>query len=82
LLPNPAAECRNTFAIEIRFESVSHRFVQENSRPARPQHYCRFASRRIHRIELDDSLPRGFSREMLGRFFFLEKLERDTSAAA
>ena len=82
LLADAPAEGRHALAIEVRFEAVAHRFVQQNPRPAGPQHHRRFAGRRVHRIQLHDGLARGFASEMFRRLFVQEEIQRDASAAA
>ena len=82
LLPQTPAEGRHALAVEIGFEAVSHGFVQQNARPAGPQHHRHFAGRRLHRIQHDHGLARGFGGEELGGLLFEEKVERDAPAPA
>ena len=56
--------------------------MQQDSRPSGSEHHRHLARRRIDGVQLDDRLPRGFLREIFGRFLVQEEVERDASAAA
>ena len=80
--PIAAAEGGSALAIEVGFQAVADGFVQQDARPARPEHHGHFARRRLDGIQLDDRLAAGFLGERLGRMFFVEEVERDAAAAA
>ena len=46
LLPDAAAERRDTLAIEVGFKPMPHCFVQQDSRPSGTEHHGHLASRR------------------------------------
>ena len=56
LLADAAAERGDALAVEIGFEAVAHRFVQQNAGPAGSEHHGHLAGRRFDGVELDDGL--------------------------
>ena len=75
LLPDAAAERRHAFAVEIGFEPMAHRFMQQHAGPSRTEHHNLLAGRRFHRVQLHDRLARRFAREILGRALVLKPFE-------
>ena len=55
-LSHQAGEGRRLLAVEIAFETVADRFVQEDPRPAGPEHDLHLAGRRRHRPQIDECL--------------------------
>src|SRR5262249_47066506 len=82
LLANAPREGRRAFAIEVTFEAVADRLVQQDSRPSRTQHHDHFPRRRIDGVEVDDRLARRFERELAPALAFDKVFVFDASAAA
>ena len=61
LLAEPARERRGALAVEVAFEAVAHRLVEEDARPARPEHHRHGAGGRVHRAQLEDGLAHRLS---------------------
>ena len=59
---------------------MTDRFVEEHARPARTKHYFHLARRSLPRIQLQNSLPRGFLRKILRSLLSEEKIECDATA--
>ena len=59
LLADAAAEGRDALAVEIGFEAVPHGFMQQDARPARPQHHGHLAGRRFDGVQHGDGFARG-----------------------
>ncbi len=59
-----ARKCRRPLAVEVRLKPVAHRLMQQDSRPARPQHHFHFARRRRHRAQLQNRSARCFLRQV------------------
>ena len=52
-----------SLAVEIAFETVTDRLMQEHAGPARPEHYGHVACRRGNRPQIDIGLAHGFCGE-------------------
>ena len=55
-LADPAGEGRRALAVEVAFEAVADRFVQQHAGPAGAEHDRHFAGRRGDRFEIDQRL--------------------------
>src|SRR5262249_56912600 len=82
LLPKTARKGRHALAVEIAFQAVADRFVQENARPAGAQHDGHRSRRGLDRGELEAGLARRLAREALPALVFQEPVEGHTAAAA
>src|SRR5262249_20523608 len=51
-LPHQTSKCRGLLSIEVRFEAVPNRFVQQNSRPTRGEHHLHGTGRSVNGAEL------------------------------
>ncbi len=60
LLAHLAGEGGRALAVEIALQAVTHRFVQQDGRPARAKHDLPFARRRINGFEIDLGDPQRF----------------------
>ncbi len=74
-LVQQARERRGLLAIEVGFQAVTDRFVQQDSRPSRTEHHFHLARRGFARVELNDRLPCCFLGEMLRRCLALEVVQ-------
>src|SRR5262249_29853506 len=81
LLADAPGECGNDLAIEVTLQAMADRFVEQDSRPARPEHDGHRARGRGHGRELQRRLPRGFAREALPPFGLEIEIEGHTTAA-
>src|SRR5262245_20677553 len=82
LLAHAAGEGRGALAVEVALEPVADRLVQENPRPARPEHDRHRAGRRVDRAELERSLARRLAAEPAPALFLQVEVERHAPAAA
>ena len=80
--PMRSAEGGDALAVEVGFEPVADRFVQQDAGPAGAEHDGHLAGGRLHGVQLHDGLPRGFCGEVLGRLLVQEEVEIHASAAA
>ena len=55
-LANTVRKGRGFFAVEIAFQAVADRFMQQNAGPARPQHHIHFTGRCGNAVEIGDRL--------------------------
>ena len=79
-LAHPAGEGRSALAVEIAFEPVADRFVQQHAAPAGTEHDRHFAGRRGHAFEVDQRLgQRLVDRPVPGRG--LEQMVVEVAAA-
>ena len=69
-------------AIEVGFEAVTDRFVQQHAGPARAEHDFHLAGRSFARVQLQNGLAGCFFSEIFGSFFTEEEVESNASAAA
>ena len=58
------------------------RLMEQDARPARPQHHFHFTGRSFHRAQLYDRLASRLAREVLGSFLFQEESQLDAPAAS
>ncbi len=82
LFAEHARERRRALAIEIAFETVADRFVQQHAGPARAEHDGHVARGRIDRLEIDERDAYRFAREAVGAPVFEQFPESITPAAA
>ena len=82
LLADASAERRDALAIEVRFEAMADRFMQQHAGPAGTEHHDLFAGGRFHGVELHDRLARGFSGEVFRGALLLKIFQFVASAAA
>src|SRR5207245_4659812 len=80
--PHPSGEGRGPLAIEVALEAVPDRLVQENARPAGPEHDGHLSRGRVHRGELERRLARRLGGEPAPPALFQEKVEGHAAAAA
>jgi hypothetical protein len=59
-LADPAGEGRAALAVEVAFEAVADRLVQQHAGPAGTEHDGHRACRGIHGLEIDQRLTHGF----------------------
>ena len=64
-LADAAGKCRTALAVEIAFQSVTHRFVQQDAGPARPQYDGHVAGRRGLGRKIDNRLVHRLARVVL-----------------
>src|SRR5215472_10976981 len=60
---------------------MTDRFVQQDSRPSRAQHYDHLSRRGLDSIEIDNGLARGTQRKLLPALVFKEVIPFNTAAA-
>ncbi len=60
-LADAAGVHRGALAVEIAFQAVADRFVQQHARPARSEHDRHHASRRIDRLQADQRLAQSLA---------------------
>ena len=80
-LANAIREGRCALAVEITFQSMANRLVQQDTRPARTQHDRHGARRRGHGVQIDQRLAHRFA-PMLERGIALQQLIESEAAAA
>ena len=80
--PIRSAKAETPLAIEVAFEAVADRFVQQNSRPSRAEHDHHLARGRIDGVEVDDRLPRRLERVLAPALILEEVVPLDAAAAA
>ena len=81
-LTDQTGECRCLLSIEIGFEAVADRFVQQNAGPARSEDNFHRAGRRIDGAELQNRLARAFACQRRGIQIAGKNIERTAAAAA
>src|SRR5262245_20760477 len=64
-LSDQTGECRRFLSVEIRFQTMTNRFVQENPRPAWSEDNFHWACGRIDSSELKNCLPSALPRNCL-----------------
>jgi hypothetical protein len=57
---------RGLLAVEVGFEAVAHRLMQQDSRPAGAEHHFHLAGRSGHGAELQNRSARGLARQVSG----------------
>ena len=72
-LAHAARVGRGALAVEIAFQAVAHRLVQQHARPAGTQHHRHRPGGRVHRFQIDQRLAQGLAGELL-RLAAIEKL--------
>src|SRR2546425_8276523 len=82
LLAHPSGERRGSLAVEVALEAVADGLVEQDARPARPEHDGHRAGRSVHGAELEDGLARRLPREPAPALVLEEEVERDAPAAA
>src|SRR2546425_139126 len=82
LLAHPSRERRGSLAVEVALEAVADRLVEQDARPARPEHDGHRAGGSVHGAELEDGLARRLPREPAPALVLEEEVERDAPAAA
>ena len=71
-LAHQAAKSAGLLAVEIAFQPVPDRLVQQDARPARPQHHVHLARRRRHRFEQRETLAQRLAHQVLPLVLFQE----------
>src|SRR2546430_2657266 len=82
LLAHPSRERRGSLAVEVALEAVADGLVEQDARPARPEHDGHRAGRSVPGAELEDGLARRLPREPAPALVLEEEVERDAPAAA
>ena len=82
LLADAAGERRRALAIEVAFQAVTDRFVQQHAGPARPEHDGHRAGRRRHRVEIDERAAHRFVHQLFPAIVLQEPREAVATAAA
>src|SRR6185437_14245561 len=62
-LADAVGECGSALAIEITLQAMADRLVQQDARPAWPEHDGHGPRGRRHGLQIDQGLPRGLARE-------------------
>ena len=62
-LTEQVGERRGALAVEVALEAVADRLVKQDPRPPRSEDDRHLAGGGVHRVEVQDRLPRGFPRE-------------------
>ena len=78
---DPPGECRGLLAVEVAFQSVPDRFVQQDAGPSRTEHDRHGPGGGGDGVEVHQRLPRRFAREPLGAAV-AQQSEREPPAAA
>src|SRR5690606_25926644 len=81
LLADAAGECGGSLAIEIAFQTVTDRLVQQDAGPARSEHDRHRSRRRGARIQIHDCAAHGLGDELLPAIVLEEFREAVASAA-
>jgi len=81
-LAHEAGEGRGLLAVEIAFEPVADRLVQQDAGPAWPEDHLHFAGGRGDRIQIDEGLAHGFVDAVLPIGRINNLAERKTPAPA
>ena len=81
-LPHPAGKGRGLLAVEVSFETVAHRLVKKDARPARAQHHRHLPRRRLHGMELDRGLSHRLGGEAPPALAFEEEIQGHAPSAA
>src|SRR5690606_18935837 len=63
-LADAAGVGRGALAVEVAFQAMADRFVQEYAGPARAEHHGHRAGRRVHRFQVHQCLAQRFAREL------------------
>src|SRR5881396_4349115 len=82
LLAHPSRERRGSLAVEVALEAVADGLVEQDARPARPEHDGHRAGRSVHGAELEDGLARRLPREPAPALVLEKEVERDAAATA
>src|SRR5207248_9766879 len=81
-LADQAGKRRSLFAIEIGFQSMSNRFMQQHSGPTGSEHNFHFPGRSLACIKLQHRLSRRLAGEVFGCFLPKEEVQCYAPAAA
>ena len=81
-LADEARECGSFLAIEVGFESVADRFVQQDAGPSGAEDDFHFSCGSFAGVELQDCLAGGFFGEKFGILVAEEEVEGDAASAA
>src|SRR5262249_54175710 len=82
LLAHQVAEGRYFLPVEVAFEAVADRLVEENARPTRAEDHGQRARGRGHRVEAQDRLPGSLAGERPPAVVVEQKVKLYTPAAA
>src|ERR1700741_2876304 len=81
-LAEPPGEGGGLLAVEVALEPVPHRLVEEDARPARPQHHRHLAGGGVRGPELHERLAHRLRGEALPAVLFQEEVEAHPAAAS